>query len=499
MQIPNWTDPQFIDATAPGGLNPAFSLVSGSIASLGSGAWAVPGLLAPEAMTVSFAGMVATVTLPPPWGLVNGSGTVVRAHGALTGADTQTYIVDFSPLVPGTGTLEAYLIATVDSIQQNPIPIPGPPPGHPSYDPNFVPMVGYASNVDSVSLGASSTPAFNGTTSFELLRTTLTAGQTSVSTFSTGYQVRAGNYRAQPYTTVSGSYALVPSQAQQMLITAVASVTSTLPPTSAANGLFFSFCNLSNTPWIIATAGSDIIYGILPSPANSLQIPVYGSVTLWSDGSSVWYVTAQSANFQPVTPNFQAISASTTWTVPAGVTYVDVEVFGAGGGGGGSQVSAAGGGGSGGGYARNIVPVTPGTGYVVIVGTGGAGGAGGTGNSGSGSSSGTSFAGILVVNGAGGGAGATTGNLGAGGISGTVTVSSGGLSLQGGYGTSGNNSGSIYMAGNGGGSFSTGNISGSLAQGSSGGIGEGGAGGANGGGGGNGGNGLIILRWNQVT
>jgi hypothetical protein len=99
MKYPLFSDPQFLDASAPGGLNPAFALVSGTFASLGTAAWAGPGLSAPEAMTVSFSGMVATIGLPSPWGLISSGGVIVRAHGTQTGMDTQTYSVNLAPAV----------------------------------------------------------------------------------------------------------------------------------------------------------------------------------------------------------------------------------------------------------------------------------------------------------------------------------------------------------------------------------------------------------------
>ena len=116
MKLAQFTDPQIQDASAPGGLTPAFGLVSGAFASMGSGTWAGPGLSAPEAMTVSFSGTVATVGLPAPWGVVSSGGVIVRAHGTQTGMDTQTYSVNLAPLVPVSGSLTAYLAATVSTI-----------------------------------------------------------------------------------------------------------------------------------------------------------------------------------------------------------------------------------------------------------------------------------------------------------------------------------------------------------------------------------------------
>ena len=71
----------------------------------------------------------------------------------------------------------------------------------------------------------------------------------------------------------------------------------------------------------------------------------------------------------------QAITASGTFTVPAGVTQVEVEVWGGGAGSFASTSSVASGGGSGGGFARKrITGLTPGQAIPVTIGGGGNGG-----------------------------------------------------------------------------------------------------------------------------
>src|SRR3954468_12288300 len=65
------------------------------------------------------------------------------------------------------------------------------------------------------------------------------------------------------------------------------------------------------------------------------------------------------------------------WVVPAGVTTVTVECWGAGGGGGGAQTNANGsaaGGGGGGAYSMQVITVSGGQSYTVTVGAGGNGG-----------------------------------------------------------------------------------------------------------------------------
>ena len=81
--------------------------------------------------------------------------------------------------------------------------------------------------------------------------------------------------------------------------------------------------------------------------------------------------------------HLQVFNSSGTFTVPAGVTKVMVELWGAGGGGGGgggggySNAGGTGGGGGGGGYVKDIVNLSPGASVTVTIGNGGSGGLGG--------------------------------------------------------------------------------------------------------------------------
>ena len=206
--------------------------------------------------------------------------------------------------------------------------------------------------------------------------------------------------------------------------------------------------------------------------------------------------------------------ASTTYTVPAGVTKIKRgRVWGGGGGGGGSTGSAgAGSAGGGGGYEEATdLAVTPGDVLVINVGTGGLGGGNGTPNpaspAGSGTASngtngGTSFIGIQgqsawIV--------ATGGTAGSAGNGGTQTTNAGvggtgsgpGLSATGGPGSLGQDFGSTKGAGIGGaGAFGGGTPTPNIGIGTN--SGNFPAGGANGGvggyGAGTGGAGLAIIE-----
>ncbi len=170
-----------------------------------------------------------------------------------------------------------------------------------------------------------------------------------------------------------------------------------------------------------------------------------------------------------------------SWTVPCGVTYVTVAVYGGGGGGGGSNTAGqAGGGGGAGGYAETGFIVTPGDVIPFTIGTGGSAG-GPAGNGGAGGQTNlqpysglTAFGGsggLCENNGGGGGAGGTTtlfgtyifgenGNAGGasiGGHGGSNNGPNGGSGgLGGAAGVNGGNGFSLGSGGGGGGSKSGG-------------------------------------------
>jgi hypothetical protein len=105
------------------------------------------------------------------------------------------------------------------------------------------------------------------------------------------------------------------------------------------------------------------------------------------------------------------ITASTSWTVPSGITKVHAYVVG---GGGGCNPNHSGYGGAGGGYTEDVVPVTPGSIIPITVGVGGINpGGGGTGTAGS-----ASYFLYLTASGGGGENG-----IGGKGYSGSINVS----------------------------------------------------------------------------
>ncbi|MDE2098569.1 MAG: hypothetical protein KGL39_15045 [Patescibacteria group bacterium] len=201
--------------------------------------------------------------------------------------------------------------------------------------------------------------------------------------------------------------------------------------------------------------------------------------------------------------------ATSSWTVPAGVTSLTINAEGAVGGAGNTTTGGSGG------SATGTITVTPGTTYYYCVGgSGGVGGSagycgGGGGTSSNGSGGGMSWFGtqssfststvIIVGGGGGGGGGPTTGNGGGGGgttgVTGTngsdTTGGGGGTQSAGGAAGTGSSSpsptaGSVGQGGNGGGSSGGryggggggGYFGGGGGGGSSGGFGAGGGGGS---------------------
>lgn len=96
--------------------------------------------------------------------------------------------------------------------------------------------------------------------------------------------------------------------------------------------------------------------------------------------------------------NLQVFTPSGSFTVPAGITKIEVEVRGGGGGGGGGVTGQ---GGCGGGYGKQVLTVAAGTVHAVTVGAGGAGGASGVNGIAGGASS---FGTLISATGGGGGA-----------------------------------------------------------------------------------------------
>lgn len=254
-------------------------------------------------------------------------------------------------------------------------------------------------------------------------------------------------------------------------------------------------------PGAAATVGSQITPPVDSGWVGLYVITVgYGETAITAAGISVM-PTAPFLNWKlpALIPGFgsgvQAIAVSGTFTVPQGVSQVEVEVWGGGAGSFASTASVASGGGSGGGFARKrVTGLTPGQ---IIPVTIGAGGAGGTTGGAVATAGGTSSFGTF--------ASATGGNLNA-----TASVTNpqngatpGGVGIAGDVNLNGSSGQSAFMSAAGiGGAAPLGGMQSSGSVGVAGVFPGGGAGGAGTGANGttpfngaSGASGLVVVRW----
>jgi hypothetical protein len=292
MFTPNFNPDQYLDADS---FNLAASGVFNSAVS-GLDATFSAGLV--QAQTASFAtsGLIVSATLPLTFGVLFSGGTMANAHGTTNGADSQIYVVNMAGFVPSSGApVTAYLVATYIQIQQNAIAVTGPPPGHPDYNPNFVPYTGYQSNVDSLVVSGSLTPP-NNTTSFELFRCTLASGATGIplSAVNTSFQNIAAPVYGVPLIAQTASGVSLSGAAFNIV---PVSGSYTLPLAELYNGQHIGIKNTASGTATITTSGTDLIYGTFSSPATgvtSIPLPQQSLVTLLGRNGS-WDVDGGSA------------------------------------------------------------------------------------------------------------------------------------------------------------------------------------------------------------
>jgi polygalacturonase len=291
--------------------------------------------------------------------------------------------------------------------------------------------------------GAASLPA-NGTT-------TLVNGTATVSvTFNSG--------GSQTLTLSDQANVLTAATSSAVTVNKAAPLLQTAPTASAIyNG---------------QTLSASVLSGGACTNAEGVAVP--GTFTFTSPGTappvgtasqSVTFTPANAAGYNTITLNVNVTvdaqtqsfvgatlttSSNSPWTIPPGVTAIQVQMWGGGGGGGGVSVSTggsygAGGGGGGGAYTiSTLTGLTPGGTIAFSVGASGAAGPS-TGNANGGAGGNTTFAGAITANGgAGGGGTSTAGVAGAGGAGGTANAPGfkGGNGAAGGSTTSGGGGGS---------------------------------------------------------
>ena len=290
MKIPLFSQNEYVDQNV---LNAAFAVVSGAFAN-NAQITLSPGLYRPDAIAFTTSGLTLNSTLNTPFAVVFGSGDFVHPHGTVTNADTQSYSTSFSGVVPGSGSVTAYLLASQSTIQQSAYQIVGPPPGHPDYNPTFVPITAYAQTVETLVLQASTTAADNQTT-FELCRFTLAAGATGLATPNTTFQNRCSAITTYQTFLVSGNLNVPVSGTGQVYL-AASGATITLPSVAAATENWYGFGNSVSGTVNVQVQGSDLIYGTVGNPTSGITImPVpQGAYVALAALNGNWWVAASS-------------------------------------------------------------------------------------------------------------------------------------------------------------------------------------------------------------
>lgn len=276
-------------------MNAISSAASGNIDSLAVAATG-PGLIRPDLLALASSGLALTATMPSPFAVLFGSGVLAFANGSTPGQFSDAATVSFSGLVPGSGSVTVYLVATAGAVNEGPFQVTGPPPGHPDYNPNFAAYTAYAQSLDTLLLAPTTTPP-DGVASILLCSTLLTAGMSTLSTLSRAAQKLATPLPTQNFVNVVSNKALAATDAG-ILQRLTAPLFLTLPDVSVASRIFPFACRAAGC--VIQTVSSgQVIYGFGGGAVNSIQ-PLNGQAGAFvSDGltwQTVYLSDSNSAN-----------------------------------------------------------------------------------------------------------------------------------------------------------------------------------------------------------
>lgn len=222
---------------------------------------------------------------------------------------------------------------------------------------------------------------------------------------------------------LAGTLTAVTSVAGYRKLVIAVTFSTSASPFANGEALLFTFARAGDS----SAAPNPIV---LPEGAAP-STPAANNIAIYAKADGLPYSKDDAGLETPLgnmAPTIQVFTASGTYTKPAGINAIVVEIVGAGGGGGGAGGSAAangaasGGGGSGEYARRRIIASSVGATETVTCGAGGAGGIGNANGSAGGT---TSFGTLLTAGGGNGGIGSSTGTNaafeagGAGGTGGT--------------------------------------------------------------------------------
>ena len=309
MRTPQFNNNEFLSQDQ---LNAAAGLVSDSLEDITS-ALHTPGLVGASNLSFSYSGLDITVNAPLPFMALFSDGTLASANGTTDGSTSDTATVDFSSLVPSTGSVTAYLVVTSGSVAQSPTTTVGPPVGHPDFSPSFQPYTAY-NDVQGTLLFSATLTAPNGTDTLFIASTVLSAGQTTITTSSTSGQVRAGAILSRNGEVLAAD--LGSGAAASNVGTLGGSLVGTLPnPTLAATGATSG----TYTNPVTITVDED---GRISDIANVSNWNVPGNVTaggtIVASGTATAAAATSSANLIPYGQAFQFLQPTASESITLG-------------------------------------------------------------------------------------------------------------------------------------------------------------------------------------
>ena len=309
MKLASYSNNEFVDQTS---LNNSETLTRDSLLDI-TGNLHTPGLINASALSFSYSNLTITVAAPLPFRALFSDGTLASANGTTDGETTDSATVDFSSLVPSTGSITAYLVATSGSVMQEPYQIVGPPVGHPDFSSSFSPYTAYSEAQDTLQFQATTTAPDNLNTLF-IASTVLSAGQTVITTSSTVGQVRAGAILSRNGEVLAAD--LGSGAAASNVGTLGGSLVGTLPnPTLAATG---ATSGTYINP-VTITVDED---GRVSNIANVSNWNVPGNVTaggtIVASGTATAAAATSSANLIPYGQAFQFLQPTASESITLG-------------------------------------------------------------------------------------------------------------------------------------------------------------------------------------
>lgn len=150
MRVPLFNQQQYLSSSS---LNSSIGTIYSAISEFFNQYFSY-GFINMDDISLQYSGLNVTITANP--------GFALRSESGLGVVNSQTqYTVNFSSLVPTTGTVEVYLVGSLNVVNIDPFVVVPPPPGDSSYSPAASAYTGYANQQYQIAFSASNTAPDN--------------------------------------------------------------------------------------------------------------------------------------------------------------------------------------------------------------------------------------------------------------------------------------------------------------------------------------------------